>query len=100
MNAVSPNVNESLAAEITTHPSIVFPGPLFLEPDDYIRTQPVGISHEGLECLGEVAGGNSHEVQPRQQLIDRLTTPQVRRQNRGAEANWLSIVVRVVAYTW
>lgn len=82
VDSIGPDVNVVPLREVTFRPLLVFVGPLFFESDDDVGTEAFGSFYD--QCLQSFlkrTSGDSLEVQPRNQLFDRVRFIQVRRQH-------------------
>lgn len=78
VNAIGPEIDILLAAEITMVPHVVLLAPDLLEPYHDVGTEALCVcSQQGLQSLLKIAGRNAFQIQPGNQLIDRHTASQV-----------------------
>jgi hypothetical protein len=86
VHAIGPEIHVLGARQRAAAPGPVLVLPGSHQPRDRRGAQPGGLrTDQGLQGLGEVAGADALEVQPRDQLLDGLRLPQVRRQDLRAE---------------
>jgi hypothetical protein len=94
VDAVGPNVDVALVLERAAAPLLLLLDPGLLEPNDGRRRQAGSLrADQVLQVLREVAGGDALEVEPGDQLVDRLRPSKVRRQNLARETEALAILV-------
>ena len=88
VDAVGPEVDVALGREIASRPALILLGPARLQSRYGARRQARCIrSQQGCQRFTEVARRDALEIEPGQQLLDRLGAPQVGRQDRGGEAD-------------
>ncbi len=86
MHAVGPDVDVLLPLQGPLAPGPMFLLPGRLEPGDGVRRESWGVGpKDRLESLGEVAGADPLEVEPRDQFVQALGPPQIGRQDCGCE---------------
>ena len=94
IDAVGPNVNKTLAAEVALRPSLVLAAPDVFETHHRRRRQAWSVgSQQGLQRLAEIARRDSFQVQPRDQFFDAFRAPQVGRQNLGCETKAPALLI-------
>jgi hypothetical protein len=94
VDAVGPDVHDPLVREVSTAPFLEVRLPDLLEPHDRRRGEARSIrAEQRSQGFREVARGDALEVQPGNQLFDRLRPTQVRRQDRARELDATAILV-------
>src|SRR5206468_2696209 len=90
VDAVDPEVNIALRREITLLPALVLIGPHVLEPRNRRRRQTGRIlADQCSQHLLKVAGRDALEIEDRNQHLQALGAPRVRRQDGWIEPNAL-----------
>ncbi len=98
VDAIGPDVNVLFLGKVTPAPLDVLFGPLLLESDDHVGAEAFSLlANQSLQGFSKIIGGNSFEVEPRDQLFDRLGSTKVSRQHTGRELHTIGRVWRVVA---
>src|SRR5271157_380986 len=92
VDAVRPDVNIAPGREIALLPAFVFSGPPLLQPRDG-RCRQAGriLAEQRRQRLLEVAGRDALQVKDRDQHLQTLRAPCVRRKDRRREANAIGI---------
>ena len=88
IDAVRPDVDVAARRQIAILPSPIFVFPLALEPRDH-RRREIGrvLAQQGRQRLLKIAGGNSAQVENRQQSVEALGSTSPFGQDRRREAN-------------
>ena len=86
VNAVGPNINKALAAEVAPGPGLVLAPPDVFEPHYRgCRQARSAGPQQSFQHFAEIARGDPFQVQPRDEFFDAFRAPQVRRQDLGSE---------------
>jgi hypothetical protein len=94
VDAVGPPVDVAPVAQIPLVPLFILRLPALLQPSDRVGRQTGRIrAEDGFECLGEVAGADSLQVQGGDQRVQRGRPAHVGRQDRGREMPSIPTVV-------
>src|SRR5450432_54919 len=102
MDAIGPDVDVTFRRQIAPLPRGVFVKPTVLQPADGGCRQPGSIlAEQRRQSLGEVAGGDTLQVEDRQQRLDRFRAAHVGRQDRRREPDAVGVgsVRLAIAYT-
>ena len=102
MDAVGPEVDIVPGRQIPLQPVRVLVRPNLGEPRHGRGRQAAGVrpEQEGRQRLGEVARGDTLEVEDGDQDFEALRAPRIRRQERGAEPDAVGALARAVANPW
>ena len=93
MDAIDPQVHVLFVRERPLFPAHVLGAPDLFQPPDRAGGQPGSVRPEERgEGLAEVPRGDPLEIQPRQQLLERLRAPEVRGEDRRGETDRASPV--------
>ena len=101
VDPVRPDGDVLLSGEVAAAPLIVFPTPSLLEPNDHVWTEALRRRpDEGFERLPEVAGRDTLEVEPGNEILHRSALPQVRGKDLRREDDPLVDDRCLVADSW
>ena len=86
INAVRPDIDVALQGKIAALPALVFVLPDLDQTPDRGRRKTAGLRAEEYgQSLLELAGRNAFQIEPGQQFLDILGSPQISRQHRRRE---------------
>ena len=102
MDAVRPDVDVALVLERALTPLLLLLHPGLLEPNDRRWREASGLGSDQVsQALREVAGGDALEVQPGDELVDRLRPPKVRRQDLARESESVAVFIHpAIVHAW
>src|SRR5690606_38083266 len=87
VNAIGPDVNVMLVGQIAFGPLLVFDLPLFGESRDAAgRQSRAVVAEQRRQCVAEVAGADTRQIETGQQFLDAFALAQIRRHKTRDEA--------------